>query len=272
MYGRLILVAFLLLLLAQVIVATTIVGIKCLDGVVLGADSRSTGGPLIMDKNKVKVHSIAPFIYCCGAGTSADCEQITRRVKHLNYLLDIDRDMEDVSTIATATNPILYSVKSIVKLIKEGINSRKPEAVFIMGGIDSNDRALYQINMDGSYIKVDYAALGSGSIDAMAILESSLEPLNGNITVDNAIDIIRQSVKAGIVNDLGSGSHIDICVIRPYEVKRWRELGIDKVEKKSWNVSDNATNFPRKVNQDNSTTNTDTNKRKNVKSFNVEIL
>ena len=33
---------------------TTIVGICCRDGVVLGADTRCTGGPLIIDKNKLR--------------------------------------------------------------------------------------------------------------------------------------------------------------------------------------------------------------------------
>ena len=272
MPATLILAGVTLFALAQVIIATTIVGIKCLDGVVLGADSRSTGGPLIMDKNKEKVHALSPYIYCCGAGTSADCEQITRSVKHLNFLLDIERDLDDVYSRTETNNPILYSVKSIAKLIKEGISNRKPEAVFIMGGMDNNDHALYQINMDGSYMKVNYASLGSGSIDAMAILESSLGALNGNITVDRAVEIIRQSVTAGIMNDLGSGSHIDICAIKPYEVKRWRELGVDKVESHLRQVSHDITDASSIIEPEDYNTVTNIRKTKRNKSFSIEIL
>lgn len=272
MRTTLILAAVTLFALAQVVVATTIVGIKCLDGVVLGADSRSTGGPLIMDKNKEKVHALAQYIYCCGAGTSADCEQISRRAKHLNFLLDVERDLDDVSNIANFNNPILYSVKSIAKMIKEGINNRKPEAVFIMGGIDNNDHALYQINMDGSYIKVNYASLGSGSIDAMAILESSLGALNGNITVDRAVEIIRQSVKAGIMNDLGSGSHIDICAIKSCEVKRWRELSIDIVENTLRQVPHDITDASKIIEPEDDNTITNTSKIIRNSSFIIEIL
>jgi 20S proteasome alpha/beta subunit len=47
------------------------------DGVVLGADTRSTSGSTVADKNCEKIHYIAPNIYCCGAGTAADTENVT---------------------------------------------------------------------------------------------------------------------------------------------------------------------------------------------------
>lgn len=59
------------------------------DGVVLGADTRSTAGTTVADKNCEKIHYIAPNIYCCGAGTAADTENVTGascrrlRVQHM---------------------------------------------------------------------------------------------------------------------------------------------------------------------------------------------
>ena len=47
------------------------------DGVVLGADTRSTNGETVADKNCEKINHIAPNIYCCGAGTAADTEAVT---------------------------------------------------------------------------------------------------------------------------------------------------------------------------------------------------
>ncbi len=43
----------------------------------LGADTRSTNGDTVADKNCEKIHYIAPNIYCCGAGTAADTEAVT---------------------------------------------------------------------------------------------------------------------------------------------------------------------------------------------------
>jgi hypothetical protein len=44
---------------------------------VLAADTRSTSGSTVADKNCEKIHFIAPNIYCCGAGTAADTENVT---------------------------------------------------------------------------------------------------------------------------------------------------------------------------------------------------
>jgi hypothetical protein len=56
---------------------TTICGMVYNDGVVLGADTRATGGSIVCDKNCAKIHHITKNIWCCGAGTSADTEAVT---------------------------------------------------------------------------------------------------------------------------------------------------------------------------------------------------
>lgn len=59
---------------------TTICGCVYKDGVVLGADTRATGGTEVVDKNCEKIHYLAPNIYCCGAGTAADTEKTTEMI------------------------------------------------------------------------------------------------------------------------------------------------------------------------------------------------
>ena len=62
---------------------TTISGVVFKGGVVLGADTRSTNGETVADKNCEKIHYIAPNIYCCGAGTAADTEAVTGARSHV---------------------------------------------------------------------------------------------------------------------------------------------------------------------------------------------
>jgi len=59
---------------------TTIVGCIFKDGIVLGADTRATEGPIVADKNCEKIHYLSPFIRCCGAGTAADTEFVTQLI------------------------------------------------------------------------------------------------------------------------------------------------------------------------------------------------
>uniref|UniRef100_A0A8C7KPR9 Proteasome subunit beta n=1 Tax=Oncorhynchus kisutch TaxID=8019 RepID=A0A8C7KPR9_ONCKI len=57
---------------------TTIAGIVFKDGVILAADTRATDDMVVADKNCMKIHYIAPNIYCCGAGVAADAEVTTQ--------------------------------------------------------------------------------------------------------------------------------------------------------------------------------------------------
>jgi 20S proteasome subunit beta 2 len=223
---------------------TTIVGLSCRDGVVLGADTRSTGGPLVMDKNKLKIHSIASLIFCCAAGTSADCDQITRKAGHHLALLRLERELcgEEASF-----DPIQAALISIMSSLERSVgqSSRKPSSVMILGGIDDNGPSLHIIDDSMVPQRVSFAALGSGSTDAIALLETLRQQWNQkikiatanilhreiddnryfeDIDIENAIKAVRQAVHAGIMNDLGSGSHVDICVIQKKGVRQWREI------------------------------------------------
>lgn len=215
------------------------------DVVILAADTRSTSGSIVMDKEKHKVHPIGPRIFACAAGTSADCEQLTRNTAHklalnrIEYsLINNDNDNNFIMTVKSAQ---IY----LQKLLNSKVNSntRSPSAVFLIGGIDSiNGASLYHIESTSDVHTiphlVKYSALGSGSLDAIAVIEAELQQYrhrnnnNNNkdknndyyLSLDEGIHIAREAVKAGIMNDMGSGSNIDFCVIQKESVEQWREL------------------------------------------------
>ena len=224
---------------------TTIVGICCRDGIVLGADTRSTGGPLVMDKNKRKIHPIAPSILCCAAGTSADCDQITRKASQYLGLIRIEKELAGEFTINNRIiDSITTAVTYISRILQDGQvtqSGRKTQSVLILGGMDDSGPALFQIDSDGVPIRMSFGALGSGSTDALAVLESERfnriklknsildrsSTINNeyieDISTEEAILIVRKAVQSGILNDLGSGSHVDLCVITKNHTRIWRE-------------------------------------------------
>ncbi|WP_411023173.1 hypothetical protein, partial [Salmonella sp. s51228] len=73
---------------------TTIAGMVFEGGVVLGADTRATEGPVVADKNCAKIHYISDNIYCCGAGTAADTEQTTNVISSNLRLHSLSTDRE----------------------------------------------------------------------------------------------------------------------------------------------------------------------------------
>ena len=58
---------------------------------------------------------------------------------------------------------------------------------------------------------VDYTSLGSGSLPAMGVLEMEYRT---DLSLVKAIALVLKAVSAGIRHDLGSGSQVDICILR----------------------------------------------------------
>jgi 20S proteasome subunit beta 2 len=179
---------------------TTIVGILFADGVVLGADTRATDGSEVADKNCEKIHYIAPNIYCCGAGTAADTEKTTELIASNLELLRLSTNTQSrVVTALTQTKRLLYRYQGNVS------------AALILGGVDVHGPHLYSIHPHGSTQRLPYTTMGSGSLAAMAVFETRFRE---DMNEQEAVELVRDSIRAGILNDLGSGSNVDITVIK----------------------------------------------------------
>lgn len=179
---------------------TTIVGMVYDGGVVLGADTRATGGTEVAEKNCEKIHYIAPNIYCCGAGTAADTEKTTELISSQLELLRMDTHSSSrVVTACTLLKRMLFRYQGHVS------------AALVLGGCDAKGPHVYQIYPHGSTGKLPYTTMGSGSLAAMAVFEQGWRD---GMTEEQAKDLVQRAICAGIFNDLGSGSNCDTCVIR----------------------------------------------------------
>jgi len=178
---------------------TTIVGCLFKDGIVLGADTRATEGPIVADKNCEKIHYLTESIRCCGAGTAADTEFTTA-------LISSNMELHALSTgrkarVVTA----LTMLRQMLFRYQGGIG-----AALVLGGVDATGAHLFTVHPHGSSDKLPYVTMGSGSLAAMAVFESSWR---ADMERQDAIDLVSAAISAGIFNDLGSGSNVDVCVI-----------------------------------------------------------
>ncbi len=78
-----------------------------------------------------------------------------------------------------------------------------------------------------------FTTMGSGSLAAMGVLETKYKD---GMTEQEAIDLVKDAIEAGIFHDLGSGSNVDIFVVkrtgcekkpdyRTYNVKKFTQPG-----------------------------------------------
>ena len=132
----------------------------------------------------------------------------------------------------------------------------------LAGGYDplTSRAILAAVHPHGSIDIVSYSALGSGGLAAMGVLESRYPRISRRrrkqestakadmssssssscmMTVAEGIKLAVDAVRAGIDNDLGSGSQVDVCVIGPGGV--FYQRAVAKEEELQW-MSNNDVN------------------------------
>lgn len=157
---------------------------------------------------------------CCGAGTAADTEMTTQMISSQLELHRLSTNrVVPVPCAATLLKQYLFRYQGHVS------------AALVLGGVDSQGPHIYCIYPHGSVDPLPYATMGSGSLAAMSIFESRWKP---DMSEEDAKKLVRDAIAAGIFNDLGSGSNVDLCVIRKNssEYLRNYELSNQKGERK----------------------------------------
>jgi 20S proteasome subunit beta 2 len=92
-------------------------------------------------------------------------------------------------------------------------------AALVLGGVDLEGSHLYTIYPHGSTDKLPFVTMGSGSLAAMSIFEAEFKD---DMSEEEAKRLVHAGISAGIYNDLGSGSNVDLCVIRKDNVEYLR--------------------------------------------------
>jgi 20S proteasome subunit beta 2 len=219
---------------------TTIAGCCLQSGhVILGADTRATADTYVADKRCEKIHKIASNIYACGAGTSADLDALTRLCRYSMALEQLlvssgigignqnyssaahgshhhnDNHDDDDDQLVGTNAPV--SVEATCRWMQDTLYEGQGNigANLILGGVYERIPYLRAIHPHGSMdVQLPYAALGSGGLAAMSVLESRYSTISG-LDLQDAKQLVMDAIVAGIRNDLGSGSQVDLCVIYP---------------------------------------------------------
>ena len=85
-------------------------------------------------------------------------------------------------------------------------------AYLVVAGCDPTGSHLFTVHAHGSTDKLPYVTMGSGSLAAMSVFETKW---TNKMSRQDAVDLCAEAIQAGIFNDLGSGSNVDVCVITP---------------------------------------------------------
>jgi 20S proteasome subunit beta 2 len=178
---------------------TTICGLITKDAIVLGADTRATEGPIVADKKCQKLHRLADNIWTAGAGTAADLDHVTFNIESQIELLRLSMGKTPrVASAVSRFSQLLFKYQGHIC------------CALVLGGVDCKGPQLFKIHPHGSTDRLPFCAMGSGSLNALTVLESMYRD---NMTVEDGQRLVAEAIRSGIYNDLGSGGNVDIVTI-----------------------------------------------------------
>ena len=94
----------------------------------------------------------------------------------------------------------------------------------IVGGVDVKGPQLIECSSDGVTKASPFATTGSGSLAAMAVLEVGYRE---GLNADQAVELVVSAIEAGVYHDLGSGSNVDVAIIKRGKVEYLRNYKSD---------------------------------------------
>jgi 20S proteasome subunit beta 1 len=177
------------------------------NGVVLGADSRTSTGNYVANRVTDKITPLTDKIYVCRSGSAADTQNLSRYVSWFleQHQMELGQD-PDVLTAATLMQRLAYENKGAL------------QAGLIVAGWDSKRGGqVYAIPLGGTLIPVPFAIGGSGSAYITGLTDSMWKD---SMEEHECQRFVQKSVAHAIARDASSGGCIRTVTITEHGVQR----------------------------------------------------
>mmetsp|Transcript_7180 Transcript_7180/g.22980 ORF Transcript_7180/g.22980 Transcript_7180/m.22980 type:complete len:261 (-) Transcript_7180:98-880(-) len=221
----------------QVTTGTTCIAFIYADGVLLGADSRTTQGRFIGERVQSKIQQIGASIYLMRSGSSATTQYVGDIVRHyveaqaLEGLQGAPAGSPAAAASAAAgrgTNvcPSTVSTRLAARLFNSIVQSNggRLQGAFVIAGVDNeaedDDAAagncptahIYQVPLGGGLVKAPYALAGSGFSSVNESFKSRYRP---GLSEQEARALMIDTVRQAIFHDNSSGGVVRLLYVTP---------------------------------------------------------
>ncbi|KAI5173006.1 20S proteasome subunit beta 1 [Nematocida sp. LUAm3] len=188
----------------EVSLGTTIMAIRFSNGVILGADTRTSMGTYISNRVSRKITKIVDKIYTCRSGSAADTQAIAEivgdRLQRQKYCYESENLVEDAAVIA---KKIIYQNPHLL-------------AGLIIAGVDRTGGHVFSISLGGTIIEENISIGGSGSAYITGLCDKVYRE---NMNEEDAINFVKEAIGHAMYRDNSSGGCIRMMVITPEETK-----------------------------------------------------
>jgi len=181
---------------------TTIVSIAYKDGVIMGADSRSSvSSTYVANRLTNKLQKLFDNVYIQRSGSSAHTQNIGDYVSHYLNIHSMElNELPRVETAAKLVQSIVYSNKNWVSA-----------SIIVVGYDKYNGGSIYYCPMGATLAKkLPFAIAGSGSVYIYGFMD---ENYKANLSKNDALKLVKRAVSLAIYRDGSSGGVVRTLVI-----------------------------------------------------------
>uniref|UniRef100_A0A8D9BEX5 proteasome endopeptidase complex n=1 Tax=Cacopsylla melanoneura TaxID=428564 RepID=A0A8D9BEX5_9HEMI len=173
-------------------------------GIMMGADTRTTLGPYVSNRESDKITKIADNIYCCRSGSSADTQAICNLA---TYHMDLDvadglREMQDP--------PLVYRAASLFRDIFRENEGNIKAAMIIAGWDRVKGSQVYALPSNGVLVRQNCALGGSGSSYILGYVDKEWR---SNMKREDCMEFMKTALSLAMARDYASGGLINIGVM-----------------------------------------------------------
>ncbi|KAI9310165.1 proteasome subunit beta type-6 [Dichotomocladium elegans] len=191
----------------EVNLGTSIMACTYTDGVIIGADSRTTTGAYIANRVTDKLTKVHDRIYCCRSGSAADTQAVADIVHYHLQMYSVQEDQTpSVRTASALFQELCYQNKDALTA-----------GIIVAGYDDKEGPSVYNVPLGGSLHKAPFAIGGSGSTYIYGYCDAQYRD---NMTRDEAINFVKNSLALAMSRDGSSGGVIRLAVINKDGVER----------------------------------------------------
>ncbi|OZJ04565.1 Proteasome subunit beta type-6 [Bifiguratus adelaidae] len=191
----------------EVNLGTSIMAVAYKDGVIIGADSRTTTGAYIANRVTDKLTQVHDLIYCCRSGSAADTQAVADIVHYYLQMYSVQNEGPPTVRVAAALfQELCYQNKDNLMA-----------GIIVAGWDKEKGGTVYNIPLGGSLHQQPFAIGGSGSTYIYGYCDSVYKD---DMTKEECIDFVKNSLALAMSRDGSSGGVIRMAIINEKGVER----------------------------------------------------
>merc|ERR1711978_57710 len=196
----------------EVSTGTTLVAMEFADGVVLGADTRTSMGSLVVNRVTDKLTPLTDYLMACRSGSAADTQAMT----------DVVKNQLEWYQVEFGERPSVHTAAYLFKNISYEYRDQLTAGIIVAGWDRVKGGQVYSVPIGGALVRQKASIGGSGSTFLYGFLDSEygrdVEPKD--MDKDRCVDLVKRCVNFAINRDGSSGGCCRIAIITKDGIER----------------------------------------------------